>query len=47
MVPVNTDDKKLILPLSLSYDHRVVDGAAGAAFMVSLSNILNNPQNLK
>ena len=39
--------KKLTLPLSLSYDHRVVDGAAGAAFMVSLSSFLNNPQKLK
>ena len=42
----NNAEKQLILPLSLSYDHRVVDGAAGAAFMVFLSNILNNPQNL-
>jgi len=45
MVTENKGDK-LILPLSLSYDHRVVDGAAGAAFMVSLSSVLNNPQNL-
>ena len=41
------DNKKLILPLSLSYDHRVVDGAAGAEFMVSLSSYLSNPQKLK
>ena len=42
----NNTEQQLILPLSLSYDHRVVDGAAGAAFIVFLSNILNNPQNL-
>ena len=40
-------NKKLILPLSLSYDHRVIDGAAGASFMVLFSEILNNPQNFK
>ncbi len=42
----NNNEQQLTLPLSLSYDHRVVDGATGAAFMVFLSNILNNPQNL-
>ena len=42
----NNNEQQLTLPLSLSYDHRVIDGAAGAAFMVFLSNILNNPQNL-
>ena len=47
MTPVNSKDKKLILPLSLSYDHRVVDGAAGAAFMVHLSSVLNNPDKIK
>jgi len=31
---------RLILPLSLSYDHRVVDGADGARFMVSLTQRL-------
>ena len=40
-------NKKLILPLSLSYDHRVIDGAAGASFMVLFSEILSNPQNFK
>ena len=40
-------NKKLILPLSLSYDHRVIDGAAGASFMVLFSEILNNSQNFK
>jgi len=34
--PVYQDDKfvpRLMLPLSLSYDHRVIDGVAGARFM--------------
>ena len=30
----------LTLPLALSYDHRVIDGAQGARFMVSLNGIL-------
>jgi pyruvate dehydrogenase E2 component (dihydrolipoamide acetyltransferase) len=30
----------LMLPLSLSYDHRVIDGADGARFMVYLANCL-------
>lgn len=31
---------RLMLPLSLSYDHRVIDGADGARFIVDLSNRL-------
>ncbi len=31
---------RLILPLSLSYDHRVIDGAAAARFCVHLANVL-------
>lgn len=31
---------RLMLPLSLSYDHRVIDGADGARFVVELSNQL-------
>ncbi len=31
---------RLMLPLSLSYDHRVIDGAAGARFIVSLAQTL-------
>jgi pyruvate dehydrogenase E2 component (dihydrolipoamide acetyltransferase) len=31
---------RLILPLSLSYDHRVIDGAQGARFMTLLSEVL-------
>jgi pyruvate dehydrogenase E2 component (dihydrolipoamide acetyltransferase) len=38
---------RLMLPLSLSYDHRVVDGADGARFTAFLSKVLsNNPENL-
>lgn len=31
---------RLLLPLSLSYDHRVIDGAMGARFTVFLSEVL-------
>ena len=38
------DDKqfspRLMLPLSLSYDHRVIDGAAAARFTVYLASLL-------
>jgi len=37
---------RLMLPLSLSYDHRVVDGADGARFIVHLSNMLLDIRNL-
>jgi len=40
-------NKKLILPLSLSYDHRVIDGAAGAAFVVAFSNVLKDIKKFK
>ena len=33
-------EPRLILPLSLSYDHRVIDGAAAARFIVALSKSL-------
>jgi pyruvate dehydrogenase E2 component (dihydrolipoamide acetyltransferase) len=33
---------RLILPLSLSYDHRVVDGAAAARFCVHLAGVLGD-----
>jgi pyruvate dehydrogenase E2 component (dihydrolipoamide acetyltransferase) len=33
---------RLIVPLSLSYDHRVVDGAAAARFMVHLVRVLSD-----
>jgi pyruvate dehydrogenase E2 component (dihydrolipoamide acetyltransferase) len=34
---------RLMLPLSLSYDHRVVNGADGARFVTRLSTLLANP----
>jgi pyruvate dehydrogenase E2 component (dihydrolipoamide acetyltransferase) len=33
---------RLMLPLSLSYDHRVIDGAAAARFMVHLATVLSD-----
>jgi pyruvate dehydrogenase E2 component (dihydrolipoamide acetyltransferase) len=33
---------RLIVPLSLSYDHRVIDGAAAARFMVHLSGVVQD-----
>jgi pyruvate dehydrogenase E2 component (dihydrolipoamide acetyltransferase) len=32
-----------MLPLSLSYDHRVVDGAAAARFTTHLAHVLADP----
>lgn len=37
---------RLMLPLSLSYDHRVVDGADGARFLVFLANCLTDIRTL-
>ena len=33
---------RLMLPLSLSYDHRVIDGAEAARFIVFLSKTLGD-----
>jgi pyruvate dehydrogenase E2 component (dihydrolipoamide acetyltransferase) len=33
---------RLILPLSLSYDHRVIDGAAAARFTTHLAGVLGD-----
>ena len=35
-----------MLPLSLSYDHRVIDGAEAARFVVHLAKILQSPEAL-
>ena len=32
--------KRIMLPLSLSYDHRIIDGAEGARFCSYLKDIL-------
>ncbi|MDB5810962.1 MAG: aceF [Betaproteobacteria bacterium] len=37
---------RLMLPLSLSYDHRVVDGAQGARFIAYLSEVLSDIRRL-
>jgi len=45
MKPVYRDGDfvpRLMLPLSLSYDHRVIDGAAAARFTVFLAESLAN-----
>jgi len=45
MKPVYRDGSfvpRLMLPLSLSYDHRVIDGAAAARFTVFLAECLAN-----
>ena len=38
---------RFMLPVSLSYDHRVIDGAAGARFVERLGKVLNNIKNFK
>lgn len=37
---------RLMLPLSLSYDHRVIDGATAARFTTYLAEVLSNPAQL-
>lgn len=47
--PVYENDEfvpRLMLPLSLSYDHRVIDGADGARFIMHLTNMLSDIRNL-
>jgi pyruvate dehydrogenase E2 component (dihydrolipoamide acetyltransferase) len=35
-------EPRLMLPLSLSYDHRVIDGAAAARFCAHLAKVLSD-----
>ena len=47
--PVWNDDEfmpGLMLPLALSYDHRVIDGADGTKFLTWIKNVVENPYNL-
>lgn len=47
--PVYVDGKfepRLMLPLSLSYDHRVIDGAQGARFITFLNGVLSDIRRL-
>ncbi len=48
LVPSNWRDHEscLMLPLSLSYDHRVVDGAEAARFVAFLGSLLSQPLKL-
>ena len=49
MKPVYQDGEfvpRLILPLSLSYDHRVIDGADGARFTSFLNKVLSDTRRL-
>jgi pyruvate dehydrogenase E2 component (dihydrolipoamide acetyltransferase) len=39
-------EPRLMLPLSLSYDHRVIDGAEAVRFVVALADALAAPQSL-
>jgi pyruvate/2-oxoglutarate dehydrogenase complex dihydrolipoamide acyltransferase (E2) component len=48
-MPVCVEDKivpRLMMPLSLSYDHRLVDGAVAARFLNELKNYLQVPGRL-
>jgi len=38
----HTFQPRLMLPLSLSYDHRVIDGAEAARFAVAVTNVLSD-----
>ena len=45
--PIVKDDEIAIahvLPLSLSYDHRIIDGASGARFLNLMSDLLSDPE---
>jgi len=47
--PIVVNDEIVIahvLPLSLSYDHRIIDGASGARFLNVLKELLSDPQML-
>jgi pyruvate dehydrogenase E2 component (dihydrolipoamide acetyltransferase) len=48
-MPVVVDDQiavRLMMPLSLSYDHRLVDGATAARFLNDVIAYLENPSRL-
>ena len=48
-MPVVVDHQfavRLLMPLSLSYDHRLVDGAAAARFLNDVKDFLQSPSRL-
>ena len=48
-MPVVVEDQiepRLMMPLSLSYDHRLVDGAAAARFLNEVIGYLQSPGRL-
>ena len=49
MKPIYNDgvfEPRLLLPISLSYDHRVIDGADGARFSMFLNKVLSDTRRL-
>ncbi len=40
-------EPRLMLPLSLSYDHRVIDGAQAARFTRAMAEHIEDPANLE
>jgi len=48
-VRLNKDkvENRKILPLSLTFDHRILDGAEAARFLVTLQDYLENPEKIK
>jgi pyruvate dehydrogenase E2 component (dihydrolipoamide acetyltransferase) len=49
MMPVYIEESfepRLVMPLSLTYDHRAVDGAAAARFLNEVKDFLSNPGRL-
>ena len=49
MLPQWIDDEsqpRLMMPLSITYDHRLVDGAAAARFLNDVKGYLANPGRL-
>ena len=42
----NQVESRLMMPLSLSYDHRVIDGVEGARFVMALASLLEHPDEL-
>jgi pyruvate dehydrogenase E2 component (dihydrolipoamide acetyltransferase) len=48
-IPMVIDDQivpRMAMPLSISYDHRLVDGAVAARFLNEVKNYLENPSRL-